>query len=61
MKEWYQMTEQEVLEQLQARPEGLTGTQAAQRLEEAGENVLQEDSGEKVWQVFLSSFATCWW
>ena len=34
MKEWYQMTEQEVLEQLQARPEGLTGTQAAQRLEE---------------------------
>lgn len=42
MKEWYQMTEQEVLEQLQARPEGLTGTQAAQRLEEAGENVLQE-------------------
>ena len=28
MKEWYQMTEQEVLEQLQARPEGLTGAKA---------------------------------
>ena len=53
MKEWYQMTEQEVLEQLQARPEGLTGTQAAQRLEEAGENVLQEAKKKSALRIFL--------
>ena len=56
MKEWYQMTEQEVLEQLQARPEGLTGTQAAQRLEEAGENVLQEAKKKSALRIFAEQF-----
>ena len=56
MKEWYQMTEQEVLEQLQARPEGLTGTQAAQRLEEAGENVLQEAKKTSALRICAEQF-----
>ena len=56
MKEWYQMTEQEVLEQLQARPEGLTGVQAAQKLEEAGENVLQEAKKKSALRIFAEQF-----
>ena len=56
MKEWYRMTAEEVLREMESRKSGLSQQQADVRCGQFGENVLQEDSGEKVWQVFLKQF-----
>lgn len=56
MKEVYQMTKEELLQQF-PDVNGLTEEKAAQILSEKGENVLQETEKKSVWSVFLGQFA----
>lgn len=56
MKEWYQMSEAEALEKLQAGKEGLSSEQAKKRLEEYGENALREGKKKNILQVFAEQF-----
>ena len=56
MKELYQMTSEEVLEQFSASPEGLTTEQVARIRQEKGENVLREGKKKSLFQVFLEQF-----
>lgn len=57
MKEFYLQSKEQVLTQLGASLQGLTGEQAKTILEEKGENVLQEGKKKSTLQVFLSQFA----
>ena len=57
MRVWYQMTRDEVLETLNVGTDGLSKKQAAERLLQNGENVLQESKKKSAFQVFLSQFA----
>lgn len=56
MKEVYQMTKEELLQQF-PDVNGLTEEKAAQILSEKGENILQETEKKSVWSVFLGQFA----
>ncbi len=56
MKELYQMTSEEVLEQFLASPEGLTTEQVARIRQEKGENVLREGKKKSLFQVFMEQF-----
>ena len=56
MKEFYQMSNEEVLKALSASPDGLTQAQAEKLLESHGENVLMESKKKSLLQVFLSQF-----
>lgn len=57
MKNRYQMTGDEVLNELSVTRDGLTSQKAAQILEKDGKNVLDEGKKKSVFQVFLSQFA----
>ena len=57
MKNWYQMTKEETLEQLGVTHNGLSSEKAKQLLEENGPNVLDEGKKKSVLSVFLSQFA----
>lgn len=57
MKNWYQMTKEETLEQLGVTHDGLSSEKAKQLLEENGPNVLDEGKKKSVLSVFLSQFA----
>ena len=56
MKETYQMRQDELLKQMQLKPGGLTQEEAQRRLQEYGENALQEQKRKKGYQVFLEQF-----
>lgn len=56
MKEIYNMTKQELIEQYGSK-EGLTEKQAAHLLCEHGENVLEEQDKKSILSVFLGQFA----
>lgn len=56
MQEVYQQTKQELLERY-GSAEGLTEAQAHRRVEEYGENVLEEQGKKSVFRVFLEQFA----
>ena len=56
MKETYQMHQDELLKQMQAQPGGLSSEEAARRLQEYGENALEEQARKKGYQVFLEQF-----
>lgn len=57
MKQWYQMSKDEIFEKLQVTAEGLSSSKAQELLERNGENVLQEGKKKTPLQVFLSQFA----
>lgn len=57
MREWYRTQKEEILKEFQVTKDGLSGDEAKNRLEEYGENVLQEGKKKSVLQVFLSQFA----
>lgn len=57
MKQWYQMSKDEVLNSLGVTTDGLTSEKANELLEKNGKNVLQEGKKKSVLQVFLSQFA----
>lgn len=56
MKEWYQMTEQAVLERMHTSKNGLSFQEAKRLLEEKGENVLKEGKRKTTLQIFLEQF-----
>ena len=56
MKNWYQMTAEEVLRGMQSSRAGLSAQQALSRRAEFGENVLEESRGKTCFQVFLEQF-----
>ena len=56
MKEWYRMTPEEVLRGMESSHSGLSWKQSEVRCGQYGENILQEHSGKKLWQVFLEQF-----
>lgn len=57
MKEWYQLTKEEVFKQLETDATGLSAERAAKILSEKGENVLQETRKKSTLQVFAEQFA----
>lgn len=57
MKQFYQMSKDEVLNSLGVTTDGLSSEKARELLEKNGENVLQEGKKKSVLQVFLSQFA----
>ncbi|PJJ26961.1 cation-translocating P-type ATPase [Lacrimispora celerecrescens] len=56
MKDWYQKTEEEVLEALHTSKEGLSATEAAGLLASKGENILEEGKKKSTLQVFAEQF-----
>lgn len=56
MKDWYQKTEEEVLEELRTSKEGLSTEEAAGLLASKGENVLEEGKKKSTLQVFAEQF-----
>ncbi len=57
MKEWYQISTEDVIENMETTVNGLTEEEAAERLLEYGENILTEGKKKTVFQVFLGQFA----
>ena len=57
MKEWYQQTEKEVLENLHVTKDGHTAEAAASILGSKGKNVLEAGKRKSTLEVFLSQFA----
>ncbi len=57
MKNWYQETEEDILENLHVTKDGHTPEAAAELLESKGENVLEAGKRKSTLQVFLSQFA----
>ncbi|MCL2336353.1 MAG: cation-translocating P-type ATPase [Firmicutes bacterium] len=54
---WQKLTLEEVGKRLEVNPEkGLTDREAKERLEKIGLNVLEQDQGPAVWQMFLNQF-----
>ena len=56
MKTWYRESAENVLRDMGSSRRGLTQQQAEEVRKKAGENVLQEGTGKKAWQVFLEQF-----
>ncbi len=56
MKTWYRESAENVLRDMGSSRSGLTQQQAEAVRKKAGENVLQEGTGKKAWQVFLEQF-----
>lgn len=56
MKTWYRESAEKVLRDMGSSRSGLTQQQAEEVRKKAGENVLQEGTGKKAWQVFLEQF-----
>ena len=57
MKQYYCMSEADVLADLQSTPDGLTAEEAARRLEQNGKNALRESARKSAFRRFLSQFA----
>ena len=53
----WQKSREELLQELDSTPEGLTGAEAARRLEQYGPNELQEGGKKSVLRIFLEQFA----
>lgn len=56
MKNWYQMSQAQVLKEKETAGEGLTGAEAAKRLEQCGPNILEEGKKKSLLQVFGEQF-----
>lgn len=57
MKQWYQQTAEQSLNEIGSSRDGLSTARAAELLTEKGENVLKEGQKKSTLQVFLSQFA----
>lgn len=57
MKEWYQISAEEVKKKMETSEHGLTTEEAAKRLAQYGENVLAEGKKKSVFAVFFGQFA----
>ncbi len=56
MKEMFQMSAQQVMEQFGTSKEGLSGSQVEEQRQRFGENTLAEEKKKSVFQVFLEQF-----
>lgn len=56
MENWFEISGQEVLKGFCTDISGISSREAARRLEQYGENVLEEKEGLFWWQVFLAQF-----
>lgn len=56
MKEWYQLTKEELLGEFHVTDRGLDSEEAGKRLEEKGRNVLEEGKRKSILEVFLKQF-----
>lgn len=56
MNEWFRLSREEVLNQLNAPLQGLDREQVEKRQKEFGKNALMEAGRKKTWQVFLEQF-----
>lgn len=56
MSEWYLKSEEAALKELRTSRNGLTQKEAQRRLQENGENALEEGKRKRAWQVFLEQF-----
>ena len=56
MKEFYQQTKEELLQQFHVTGHGLSGEESKKRLVEYGENVLEEGKRKSTLQVFFEQF-----
>lgn len=56
MAEWFELSETDVLLNLESGRQGISENEAGARLEEYGENVLEESGRLQWWQVFLAQF-----
>ena len=55
--DWYKLTTEQVVQELQTSPEsGLTGSEARRRLEQVGPNELIEQAGKEPWRILLDQF-----
>ena len=57
MKEWYQISTEDVKKKMETSEHGLTTEEAAKRLAQYGENVLVEGKKKSVFAVFFGQFA----
>ena len=57
MKEWYQISAEEVKKKMETSEHGLTTEEAAKRLAQYGENVLAEGKKKSVFAVVFGQFA----
>lgn len=57
MKNWYQMSKNEIFDKLSTPEQGLSSIKAAEILEKNGKNVLKESKKKTPLKVFLSQFA----
>lgn len=56
MKNWYQMSQTQVMKEKRTDETGLTGADAAKRLEQCGSNILKEGKKKSLLQVFGEQF-----
>jgi len=56
MAEWHELERDVVLQRLESRPEGLTESEAAERLQRFGPNQLKERRGRSPWAVLAGQF-----
>ncbi len=57
MSEFWRMSKEEVLANLNAKEEGLTSSEVTNRKEKYGENVIKEEEKKSVFRIFLEQFA----
>ncbi|MCS6038113.1 hypothetical protein LNQ52_31250 [Klebsiella pneumoniae subsp. pneumoniae] len=53
---YYQRSVEETLASVQSSPEGISGTEAATRLQQYGENALPQKPGKPAWLRFIAHF-----
>ncbi|VEB06707.1 cation-transporting P-type ATPase [Klebsiella pneumoniae] len=56
---YYQRSVEETLASVQSSPEGISGTEAATRLQQYGENALPQKPGKPAWLRFIAHFKRC--
>ena len=56
MKNWYQMSQAQVMKTKETSGEGISGAEAAKRLKQYGPNILEEGKKKSLLQVFGEQF-----
>ena len=56
MKNWYQMSQAQVMKTKETSGEGISGAEAAKRLKQCGPNILEEGKKKSLLQVFGEQF-----
>ncbi len=57
MKQYYEMTQDEVFQKVHSSAEGLTSEEASERLSSVGKNILKEKNKKSAFKILLSQFS----